>query len=717
MKHREAGDKHKYDEWRHSILELPDELFFSIMRTYFGRLKTPFHKPRLVEKLAALLSEKSTIHKITALTDTYDAELLTAIEFLGEPDPGLLFGLFQGEKDYFSFHNHLINLQERLLIYSTPENHGLAINPYIHPELREKVITPRLLFPPEGSVSEKKDFKAGETREGSSQIYLNENLIFGLLSSVSHQRLSVKADGSLRKNTLENLRECFPNLFPNDDPSPLYWLLNSMHQLKLLQLKGGLLQFCRDELNTIIRSGRPLRNASLWAAAVLVKGSAGSSVVKQEGDIQKILQLARTLLQFLEIIPGNTLFSIAAMKRFFKIVWLRQRLPGEQQDERKDPFEHILHTLTELRILLCEADLIYLNPEIDSLLTSRNNDQPLLIHSDFSVTVQPPLNFRDGLFIALLMHIRSYGAYPQYELSAAAYIGGRSFFSPEQIRNTLIGLSGTSLPQNILVSLDAWEGSYTSVRMVEGITLILARHWDRLVRHHPDFESHVLADLGSGIYVMDQKSQSVWRSMLNDIGVSPLPPVRTGSEKKGDNVLRLPEPDSDPGLNNLDLHMEKNIDLSKLFPRSEDFKNRGEQVQRELMEELEKIGPPEGIYKEISTRIEKKLILLPAQLKYPLPEQTSSEARGIDYPAKVRIIQQSLQTDSSLLELVERTSRGKPVRHLIRPKELEKTGKDLTLIGDDLPSENPVRIRVEKIGYIKKWKGSLFIRPRDYTNS
>ena len=101
-----------------------------------------------------MLSDRKTALRIISLIDTYDAELLTAIDILREPDPGMLFHLFRTDRDYFSFHNHLMNLNERLLIYTVPDGNILQINPYLYPVLKERVLAPRLLFPPADETPE-----------------------------------------------------------------------------------------------------------------------------------------------------------------------------------------------------------------------------------------------------------------------------------------------------------------------------------------------------------------------------------------------------------------------------------------------------------------------------------------------------------------------------------------------------------------------------------
>lgn len=696
-----------YDEWKRSILELPDELFFSMMRLYLGDIKTPFHKPRLVEKLEAFLSDGEMADRIIALTDVYDAEVLTAIEVLHNPDPAVLFRLFQGERDYFNFHNHLMNLHERLLIFTAPDSGSLYLNPHLYPLLKERVLTPRLLFPPADEPAE--DPADPSLRQ---PISIGEEHVWSVVSFIHHYGLHIKANGTIRKSTAEQLRKVFPGLCPDGDDAEMYRLLNGLLNLGLLQLRGARLHLLEEGAIRMLSMDRPRRTACLWSAIALDGTGAPDRISVPGTDWNEIESLADLLLRFVSRIPLQTFFPLQSLRRILFTVHLLENGPNNTGPDFNRIADRVLAALTELRVFSTRGSLMMLNPALPAGLHSEENQYPLLLHPDFSVTVQPPLSFRDGLAIAACMKIVSYAAYPQFEFTSDSYIHGRLYFSAQQLRKTVTALSSAGIPQNITFSMDAWEQNYSSVRMIEGITLILAKHWDRLVRHNPEFQTHIINDLGHGIYVMDPEGQTVWRSLLKEMGISPLPPVQTGSRQSSTDIFsRIPfptgpvwSPDTEP------------VDLRSEYPRPSRDSRKTEEVRKELMEALKNIDITSGKRKELSTRIEKKLILYPSQLKNPVYAETGSEARGIDYAGKVRIIQQALQSGSSLLELIERTARGNPARHLLRPTELEKTGSELVLVGEELPAEKPVRIRVEKIGYIKKWKGSLFIRPRDYRN-
>jgi len=694
-----------HEEWKRSILELPDEHFFSLMRLYLGDIKTPFHKPRLVEKLAALLSDSEMADRIIALTDVYDAEVLTAVEVLHNPDPALLFRLFQGERDYFNFHNHLMNLHERLLIFTAPDSSELYLNPYLYPLLKERVLTPRLLFPPADETADEEDPLLRQP------ISISEEHIWSVVSFLHHYGIHIKANGTIRKSTAEQLRNVFSGLCSGDDDTEMYRLLRALLNMGLLQLRGGRLHLLEDGVTRMLSMERPRRMACLWSAIAL-DGSAGDRISVPSADWERIESLADLLLRFFSRIPPQTFFPLQSIRRLLFTVHL---LDGESKNtgtEFNRSADRIIAALTDLRVFSARGTMMMLNPVLQAGLHPRENQHPLLLHPDFSVTVQPPLNFSDGLAIAACMKIISHAAYPQFEFSSDSYIHGRLYFSAQQLRKTVSALSSAGIPQNITFSMDAWEQNYSSVKMTEGITLILAKHWDRLVRHNPEFQIHILNDLGHGIYVMDPEYQTVWRDLLKGMGISPLPPVQKGNRQSSTDIFsRIPAP-----AGHTESTDRQPVDLRSEYPRPNQDTGKAEEVRNELIEALENIDASSGKHKELSTRIEKKLILYPSQLENPVYTESGSEARGIDYAGKVRIIQQALQSGSSLLELIERTARGNPARHLLRPTELEKSGKELVLVGEELPAEKSIRIRVEKIGYIKKWKGSLFIRPRDYKN-
>ncbi len=694
-------------EWKRCILELPDDLFFSIMRTYLGEIQTPFHKPRLVDRLGAFLTEDETLRRIIALIDRSDAEILTALELLEKPDAPSLYRFFEEEREYFNFHNHLINLQERLLIYTCPESGELHLNPYIAPEIREKVLSAKLIFPPGTKVLLEEKNEA-ET----PSIPVTEELSWAIVSFLLHHKDLFKNDGTFRKKTMEQLRKSFPELIADRGFAGIYLQLRGLISVGLLTVDFDTMQTELQRNSSFGRLSRPLRLCALWSAMALAEGDADKKLSPTRLiPAEKLEEFASHLLRFFDMVPERTLFSPAALNRLLFISGVQEHI-GVFQSEGQ-PGTMILR-LADLKILIRRGDCFFLNPDLSSIFYTEANLKPLLLHPDFSVTVKPPLTYAGGVFLAGNMEISNFGTYPQFTLTGDSFLYARDIYSFEQIRDKLSEFSESEIPQNIRFSLQSWENNYSSVLMIEGIILILADHWNRLVLHHPEFKLHVLRDLDNGIYVMDPETKDSWRALLEEIGVSPLPPVQKSgahtSAVQEQNEPQQPFPQihgEDPSL----------MDLTKDFPREDESSGEAERIQQELAMELELMETNSGEKKELNTRIDHKLYLFPFQLRYPVLSDAASEARGIDYAGKVRVIQQALQSKGALLELVERTGGGKPARHLVKPIELRKLGNDLVLRGKRLPLEDELEIRVEKIGYVKKWKSSLFIQPNDYTQT
>lgn len=730
-------------EWKRCILELSEELFFAIIRTYLGEIQTPFHKPRLVDHLAAFLRDDETKKRMLALIDPYDAAVLTAVDILDQPDGARLYEFFQDEREYFNFHNHLLNLQERLLIFTCPENGRLRLNPYLETELRHKIIAPKLLFPPAVPLPSAKS-KAART---TAPVLLTEETVWALLSFLLHREDLFRNDGTFRKKTADQLHGIFPRLAAEKGFSLAHRILRGLTMVGVIALNPSSLTPRLLPDPEIGRLPRPLRLSALWVAVLLAPfttaaatattdstattstpSTAESASIAGAGNFSdeivsfsRVEQLALHFFRFLMTTPRNILFSPSSIRRLLLMCGFFQTassvgtsLAGASPAASEPAEYHTIETgLLDLKILLRHKEGLYLNPQLDSLLTEESNPKPLLPHPDYSVTVRPPLEYETGQFIASVMEITGYGTYPQFELTGKAYLHARENYESGEIRETLGSLSNTPLPQNISFSLQAWENNYSSVFMMEGIVLVLAEHWNRIVRHHPEFQKHVIRDLDNGIFVMNPDTPAVWRRLLQEMGVSPLPPLRRPREQT--SVHRTGEDTKKewPALKQNSIPLDFSVD----FQENEDSTEAGKKIHAELIGALEGMDMKAGEEKEVLSRIDHKLYLFPSQLRHPVLSDAASEARGIDYAGKVRVIQQALQSRGAVLELVERTGGGKPARHLVRPRELEKSGRDLLLHGTRLPLKEEMTIRVEKIGYIKKWKSSLFIQPEDYTPS
>ena len=60
-----------------NLSSLPDEKFFYVMRLYLGEIKTPYNKLKLIEQLASLIRNKTSLERIISFLDETDVKILT----------------------------------------------------------------------------------------------------------------------------------------------------------------------------------------------------------------------------------------------------------------------------------------------------------------------------------------------------------------------------------------------------------------------------------------------------------------------------------------------------------------------------------------------------------------------------------------------------------------------------------------------------------------
>ena len=107
-------------------------------------------------------------------------------------------------------------------------------------------------------------------------------------------------------------------------------------------------------------------------------------------------------------------------------------------------------------------------------------------------------------------------------------------------------------------------------------------------------------------------------------------------------------------------------------------------------------------------RIDKKLILYPDQIQQGNIRNEKTEASGMDYIGKVRLIERALESKNELLEVTF----GNPIEnltiYLVKPVDFDKSQEDLLLNAISLPEEKKIQLIVRKMSKVKRLKSSLF---------
>ena len=174
------------ERWSRSLLTAPDDRFFRIMRTYLGDVKTPFNKHSLIKRLGALFRSEDVGDRMISLIDSRDAQTLSAIALLDEPTAPRLFQLFEGDIEFLKLHYHIMNLEERMLVYRDEEDERrIRFNPILKHTIEREVLDPALIF---------RITKA--TAKPSHLDWPSDSRLLGLVSYLSSAHSLFKSDGS-----------------------------------------------------------------------------------------------------------------------------------------------------------------------------------------------------------------------------------------------------------------------------------------------------------------------------------------------------------------------------------------------------------------------------------------------------------------------------------------------------------------------------------------
>ena len=186
--------------WKKSLLTLPDDVFFALMRNYLGGIKTPFNKHDLVKKLAAFLRKEDTRRRIAALMDDTDRKVLSAVLLLESISPEDLYRIFKTSIPFSAVMRRIASLIERLLLFSdeTGGSTVLKANPVLAGFLAEHAAGLEHLF----------DVRR-EPRLGTS-LWLDERLIVGLLSFIIERPRALDPSGSPGRKDAEAFLKTFP---------------------------------------------------------------------------------------------------------------------------------------------------------------------------------------------------------------------------------------------------------------------------------------------------------------------------------------------------------------------------------------------------------------------------------------------------------------------------------------------------------------------------
>ncbi len=683
------------EQWKRVLLTMQDQVFFDIMRTYLGPVKTPFNKHSLIEDLAAFLRREVIQERIFHSLDDEDRRFLTAIILLDSPMIETLYEFFADELSYLEFHSRLLNMEERLLIYQRKVDGRprLHITPFFADRMRRKVTDPAILFPGELAADEATPDKP----------WLDVTLLLAFYSFLDARDTVFKTDGSLKKSAERSLKQTVPLLGSGNGRIRI--VLHALKNLRLLVQTPDGFDIDDERWDRFGALNDDSRRYLLWS------GAFSYQAVPHARTLEKNAAFMRSLLRSLQ--PGvrylpEVIYRIAAI------------LPGSHS--RRPPIdpESLVSTLSRLQVLTEKDGKLMVNPRtmIDS--TDSVGDGPsLIVEANFDVTVTKKATFEEMLLVSRFAEIRRFDTALIFELTKRSVIRGLDReIGTARIRDFLIERSGHPLPQNVLFSLESWQQEYRSIELLKGVVMVVDEERRYLFDHTPEMKRWIRRTLAPGVFLLDERERRFWEPVLKKSGIDPVPDLRIPTSHHDRQELEILPPQEEFSDMALDAYSPMCMEFSASHAQAdrsqtEEIRHEPEHTDpsrhfEECYTRLDELELPRDIHEQIAARIENRVIIHPSQVHPEAVRQEKTEAKGLDYLGKVRLIEQALTSDSELLEIIERSSDGSPQRLLLKPTELRKNGNDLILHGLQLPEESEISARVRKIGLLRKIKGSLF---------
>jgi hypothetical protein len=746
------------DEWKESLLALKDTVFFDLMRSSLGDLKTPFNKQRLIEQLRDFLAGKEVQETIRAFIDERDHTILAAINILG--DCGVcheetLAVFFAGEYDYFEIAQAVVNLEERLILYrphSLAKKH-LAINPVLMPALNDIINDCSILFPA---------FPCKHTTNNAVQALADNRFpafLCAFISSNGCDGLPVKSGGELRKKEAALSQALFPGL----DTEKLF---SGLVETGLCTLERECLFPNYDNMTVLV--GLEAKKRAVFFAACLCRGrSLVSQHLSTQNDgaddihVPASVRLTAGLLHaYLHVLEKNVeagfAFTKNALFRMYQVVLLHYNF--NEKSVLWPAFNTVFSVLTSLGVFVKAAAKPHQVSADEPSLWKLSVHTPkiseggpfIAFDSNLSYILYPEISAEDALELAIfstpcLKETRrstldngkntstgvaasltkeaniAHSGVPitRFEITRDSLV--RAFDmgkTPDDIIGALRQLSGNKVEAATDWTVSDCHRRYRDVTIFDGPLLILSPERRYLARPDGPLSSFIVDSPTPGIYIL--RGGSVLGGMVFERGPSGKKQedgdIISALQKAGVDIIAQNPKEKVPSvcatLSPEGLIQDNAFATEKLTFTAKSAGDTAGATGMEtvaakklLLNVLKKRRFSEREQEEIADRIEKRFIVHETQIA-SIPESAIKvEARGLDYAGKLNIAKQAV-TLHRPVEITFTAADGTREVLSCRLLSMEKNGGDVQLVIADNQVEK--KLPIGKVSIIRLLRQSIF---------
>jgi len=686
-------------EWRESFATLPDAHFFELIRMYLGEVKTPYNKQKLIEELGSFIRKDENKKNLVLLLDDTDLEIISAVKYIPKVTQEKLASFFTGVFSYALLYEHVLNLEERLILYRRADKTTGAVlvdvNPLLEETLEPYVSINRLL--PQTVFSQKND---------ATPFMINPQFIASFFSFALAHPDMCKDDGTFKKRTLGELNDVYSN--GDEDESMqkrLQLLVNALCALGIfheteqgisvdmvrLTSFATLPELVQYVYLCVASTGHLSRNTMLLNAQLLRNTLAS---VPPDGFTKNVLLRLGFLLREKSGVPTEETGRFAAMVAASSAFADKNSAAGDS-----GLFECFVDSCISFGILYDagrnEADqTVY---AVSPLFAEQNEavggeNKVLSIDAAFTVTIMPGLSLAQLIPLVIFMDSVKYDTAAVFEINRKAVL--RSFdlsCTPTQIFSLLQKYSQYDIPQNLSMCIDDWYNSYASVSLYKGYVLKVTNDDGGLpAEKNPLIAPFIKQILAPGVFLLTISNDDEAKLLVQKSGLDAIGTIKT-AQTEGE-IASLPD-------------IAVNESLAVVARRQETKKQKmdGSDLIVALKKELDELKISAEQKEGLEDRIDRKIILNEVQLRGTSVRLEKLEANGMDYNGKLHVI------DSAMVNkcMIELECEGSDAVLVGTPVLLTKKN-DNAIVRVCLEPDHSVRdISVGAATRIKKLRGTI----------
>ena len=326
----------------------------------------------------------------------------------------------------------------------------------------------------------------------------------------------------------------------------------------------------------------------------------------------------------------------------------------------------------------------------------------MILQASFEVLLPPGASTAARLFASLYCRLTRYDRVSHFEIEQKRFTDTlQNLGEDADIPTLLTEACGGKAPQNVLITIQGWMERVQQIEIATGTVIQVVPELIPLIQK--EFLPMILKTIAPGVYFVKPEKLSPFITKWKGLGYSDPGEVRnllTQANLDGnfDYAVGLPDIPSVP------TKTAEPEQAGEPAARNE-YESRG--ITEELTAHLNSLKLRPEQRRELEAKISKRLLIFPRQLSPDVCRIGRIEARGIDYHAKLRIIEDVMGNREDLLEI--ESPEIADGRALVYPLSLTKDPGDPSLTALILPEEIEQTLKIRRASRIRKRKRSVFL--------